>query len=156
MSRSAIAALGLATCSDPKFPLTSPNGSHMMGSREFQQREWVVRRSSVAVFALMLTGMLMVAGPASADPKSGCPVGTGWEELTVETVAATVWPELLDQSPWTDQQDFQESAVRPYDRNEDGSLCMKTMWGEDLNPNSPWQGVLQFLPRDNSANASNS
>ena len=123
-----------------------------------------MRRSSVALFALVFSGMTMMAGPALAEPKTGCPVGTGWEELTVEAVAEAVWPQLLDQSPWTDQQDFQESAARPYDRNGDGSMCLKTMWGEQLNPNSHWYGVgidilgnptQQFLPRDNTANASN-
>ena len=110
------------------------------------------RLSSGLLFAMVLTGMLMVAGPASAEPKVGCPDGT-WEEQTVEVVAATVWPELVDQSPWADQQDFQESAVRPYDGNGDGSICMKTIW-EDLNPKSHWSGVLSFIPRDNNANGS--
>ena len=113
-----------------------------------------MRRTSSALFALVLSGVFMVAGPASADPKLGCPDGT-WEELTVEAVAATVWPELVDQSPWTDQQDFQESAVRPFDRNGDGSMCLKTTSGDDRNPNSNWYGVSLFLPRDNNANASN-
>jgi len=123
-----------------------------------------VKRTHIAIFALALTGMLLLAGPASAEPKSGCPVGTGWEELTVESAAATVWPELLDQAPWANQQVFQEEIVRPYDRNGDGSICMKTMWGEHLNPNSHWYLVgieilgtptQQFLASDNSANASN-
>ena len=114
-----------------------------------------MKRSSIALLALVLTGMFMVAGPAFAAQKNGCPVGTGWDELTVEAVAALVWPELLDQSPFADQQEFQELGVRPYDRNGDGSICLKTQWGEDLNPNANWFGVFQFLPRDNTANASN-
>ena len=108
-----------------------------------------MRRQSVVVIALVLTGLVMVAGPVSAAPKFGCPDGT-WEELTVEAVAAVVWPELLDQTPWTDQLDFQESAVRPYDRNGDGSMCLKTK--DDFNPNSNWSGTSVFNPRDNNAN----
>ena len=91
-------------------------------------------------------------------------MGTGWNEMTVEEVAQRVWPALLDQSPWTDEADFRESAVRPIDANGDGSICLKIMWGEKLNPNSHWYGVgidligtptEQFIPRDNNANASN-
>jgi len=95
-----------------------------------------------------------VVGGVSA-PKTGCPVGTGWNEMTVEGVAARVWPALIDQSPWVDEADFRESLVRPYDRNTDDSICLKIMWGGDLNPNANWYGVEQFLPRDNTASASN-
>ncbi len=102
--------------------------------------------------ALALAVSLTVS--ASAAPKTGCPVGTGWDEKTVEEVAAIVWPALLDQSPWANEADFRESAVRPYDRNTDGSMCLKTMWGEELNPNANWFGVQLFHPRDNTASAS--
>jgi hypothetical protein len=85
----------------------------------------------------------------------GCPVGSGWSEVDVTGAAATIWAELVDQSPWTDEDDFRESAIAPYDRNADGLICLKTMWGE-LNPESHWFGVTQFLVRDNTANATNS
>ena len=114
-----------------------------------------MKRSSIALFALALTGILMLAGPASADPKKGCPVGTGWEELTVEAVAAVVWPELLDQSPFADQEEFLELAVRPYDRNGDGSICLKITSGDEFNPKSHWAGTWFFVPRDNNSNGSN-
>ena len=102
------------------------------------------------MFALVLTGLVIVAGPVSAAPKTGCPAGT-WEELTVEAAAAIVWPILSDQTPWVDQQDFQESAVRPYDRNGEGSICLKVI--DDYAPNSHWFGTSLVLPRDNNANA---
>jgi len=70
-------------------------------------------------------------------------------------VAATVWPLLLDQSPWTDQNDFQESVVRAYDRNGDGSVCLKTTSGDEYNPKSHWAGTWLFLTRDNNSNGSN-
>lgn len=115
----------------------------------------VLRRlSRAAVSGLVLAGVLALSGTAFAEPKTGCPVGEGWAELSVEVAAEEIWPELLDQSPWVDQVDFQESAVRPYDRNDEGLICMKTMWGEDLNPNSNWYGVHQFLLKDNTSNAS--
>lgn len=113
---------------------------------------------------IALIALIAAAGGASADPKTGCPVGSGWNEMTVEEVAARVWPALLDQSPWADEADFRESAVRPYDRNGDGSICLKIHWGDQLNPNSHWYLVgvdvlgtptEQFLPRDNTSNASN-
>lgn len=109
-------------------------------------------RPGKIVLAILL--VMVSAAPALAAEKRGCPVADGWEQLTVEEAAERVWPELLDQSPWLDQEDFQESAVRPHDRNGDGSICLRTIW-DDLNPNSMWHGVLMFLPRDNSANASN-
>jgi hypothetical protein len=114
-----------------------------------------VRLRLVWATIVALIALIAAAGGASAVPKTGCPVGTGWNEMTVEEVAARVWPALLDQSPWADEADFRESAVRPYDRNGDGSICLKTQWGEELNPNAHWYGVEQFLPRDNTSNASN-
>jgi hypothetical protein len=116
-----------------------------------------VRRSCTALFTLVLTSILLMAGPASAEQKSGCPASPVevWEELTVETVAATIWPLLLDQSPWTDQNDFQESFVRALDRNGDGSLCMKTTSGDEYNPKSHWAGTWFFVYRDNNSNGSN-
>lgn len=113
------------------------------------------RLSRGAVSGLVLASVLALSGTAFAAPKTGCPVGEGWAEVSVEVAAAEIWPELVDQSPWDGQADFQESAVRPFDRNGDGSICLKTQWGEDLNPNSNWYGVYQFLPRDNTSNANN-
>ena len=109
-----------------------------------------MRRLRGMIFALALTGLVIAAGPVSAVPKTGCPAGT-WEEMSVEAVAAIVWPVLLDQTPWTDQQDFQESSVRPHDKNEEGSICLKIK--DDYAPNSHWFETSFFLPRDNNANA---
>jgi len=111
-----------------------------------------------------LAAVVSISASASADPKAGCPVGTGWSEMTVEEVAARTWPALLDPSPFADEADYRESFVRLIDRDGDGSICLKIMWGEKLNPNSHWYGVgieligtptEQFLGRDNTANASN-
>ena len=118
-------------------------------------RRFSRRFSHGVVCLLVLACVLAVSGTALAAPKAGCPVGEGWAEPTVEVAAEAIWDELVDQSPWVDLNDFQESAIRPYDRNGDGSICLKTQWGDDRNPNSNWFGVFQFLPRDNTSNANN-
>jgi hypothetical protein len=106
------------------------------------------------VIALALGCLLLLAGPALAK-QSGCPVGSGWDEVAVAHVAATVWPALVDQSPWPGgESEFLATAIAPFDRNGDTLLCMKTMW-DDLNPNAKWFGVNQYLVRDNTANANN-
>lgn len=56
--------------------------------------------------------------------------------------------------------DFQDTAVRPYDRrpydrNGDGSICLKTLWGDSLNPQARWYGIELYLPAENTANATN-
>ncbi len=67
--------------------------------------------------------------------------------------AATIWEGLVDQSPWGSVGEFAEAAIQPYDRNGDGSICLRTIW-EDRNRKSNWYGALLFIPRDNNANAS--
>ena len=122
-------------------------------------------RTILALVAVM-TVALAAAGAAGAAPKVGCPVGEGWEEMTVADVASEVFPNLLPGVyPWQSQGEFAEFVDAVYDRNDDGSICLKTQWGDDLNPNSKWYllgidlgfgtGVTQYHPRDNTANASN-
>ena len=72
----------------------------------------------------------------------------------METVAATIWPEPIAQSPWADQSDFQESYVRGQDRNGEGSLCMKTTSGDEYDPKSHWSGVFFFVFTDSTSNGS--
>lgn len=73
----------------------------------------------------------------------------------------TIWPALLDLSPWAGQQDFTAFIDAAFDRNGDDSVCMKTMWGDELNSNSHWYQVgfeilgspaQMFIVRDNNAN----
>jgi hypothetical protein len=82
--------------------------------------------------------------------------------MTVEAAAARIWPSLLDQTAFPGGLAEFEGAVASYDRNADGSVCIKTMWGEALNPQSYWYQVgidllgtpvEQFLPRDNNSGA---
>jgi hypothetical protein len=116
-------------------------------------------------------GMAAVAAAAAftvsagAAQKTGCPVGDGWEPpMTVEAVAARVFPALLPGSPWSSEGQFLTDAVMPVDKNEDGVICLRIMWGTDLNPNAKWYRlgvdvgigpVEQFHPHDNNSNASN-
>lgn len=113
---------------------------------------------------IALAALTSITASASAAPKTGCPVGTGWNEMTVEEAAARTWPALLDPSPFADEAEYRESFVRPIDGDGDGSICLKIMWGDKLNPNSHWYRVgieligtptEQFIGHDNNANASN-
>jgi hypothetical protein len=115
---------------------------------------WMLLVAAAAALAL-------TAG-ASAAPKFGCPAGE-WQELTVEQVAAVVWPLLIDANKelFGSEENFLDVAVKPIDKNGDGSICIKQIWGEDLNPNSAWytrgpdgSPTVLTIPRDNNANGS--
>jgi len=63
-------------------------------------------------------------------------------------------PQTLDATPWPGGiNEFRDTAVKVHDANNDGFVCLKTMW-TDRNENSNWFGVMQFLLRDNNANGS--
>lgn len=116
----------------------------------------------VWVAIVAATAALALTVGASAAPKVGCPAGE-WQELTVEEVAANVWPLLIDANKefWGSEENFLEQAVKPIDKNGDGSICIKQIWGDDLNPNSYWytrgpdgSPTVNTIPRDNNANGS--
>lgn len=111
-----------------------------------------MRRTPVIVVALVFGTLMTLASPAMASPKSGCPVGTGWEQASVHEIAETIFDGLVD-DPGVDLEFFRDNVIAPFDRNGDQQLCLKTMWGDALNPNSNWYGISQFLVRDNSSNA---
>lgn len=119
-----------------------------------------IRTVSAATVACA-AALAMTAGAAAA-PKQGCPAGE-WQELTLQKVADAVWPTLLDTTPWTDADDFRDTAVAPIDKNGDGSICIKQQWGDALNPSSHYYrlGVellgsptVLTIARDNNANGS--
>lgn len=121
-----------------------------------------IRAVWVAIVAA--TAALALTVGASAAPKAGCPAGE-WQELTVEEVASNVWELLTDANKefWGSEANFLEQAVRPIDKNEGGvgSICIKQIWGEDLNPKSAWytrgpdgSPTVLTIPRDNNANGS--
>lgn len=121
------------------------------------------RRWVTIVIAVLVVSTLTV-GSAIAAPKTGCPAGEDWTESLVVDAAAAIWPALLDPSPWADEAAFASFLDATYDRNGDDAVCVKTMWGDDLNPNSHWYRVgleligeptQMFIVRDNNANGSN-
>ena len=120
-----------------------------------------MRRVTTALACAAIATTLM-AGTVAAAPKEGCPTGQGWGEWTVEAAAERIWPKLVDQSVFPAGISDLEAALGGYDRNGDGSVCVKIMWGDDLNPNSHWyqfgvdllgSPIEQFLPRDNNSGA---
>jgi len=99
---------------------------------------------------------------AGAARKTECPSGE-WTEVTLQQAAEAIWPTLLDPSPWSDLEDFRDTALALDDTNGEGSICMKQMWGDSLNPNSHWYVVgvdvlgsptVLTLTRDNNGNGS--
>lgn len=120
-----------------------------------------MRRVSLAL-ACAGIATILVAGAAAAAPKTGCPEGQGWGEWTVEAAAERIWPALVNPEAFPGGMAELAALIGTYDRNGDGSVCIKVMWGDDLNPNSHWyrfglellgSPVEQFLPRDNNSGA---
>lgn len=119
------------------------------------------RRMILAIPAAVLLGSAASATALGA-PATGCPSGEGWGEWTIEAAAERIWPALIDSSPFPGGIADFEAAVAGYDRNADGTVCIKIMWGDDLNPNAHWyrvglellgSPVEQFLSRDNNSAA---
>ena len=103
------------------------------------------------IFAAVLVTALAAPATAAAAPKAGCPVSaSGWEESSVQQLAADFFPHLLP-GQFANVGEL-AGALAAYDANGDGMLCAKWMWDEELNPNANWYGVVQLLPRDNNAN----
>src|SRR5262245_44739438 len=108
----------------------------------------------VALLPGLTAALLVVASQVSAAPtNTNCPNGTEWARTSVDTAAATIWPFLVDQSPWPGgEEEFQQSAVAPHDKNGDSLVCLKR--NQQSNPNGNWYEAPLFLLRDNSSNAS--
>jgi hypothetical protein len=101
--------------------------------------------------------LAVAASPVSAASKAGCSAGTsGWTEASIELAASTIWDSILDQSPFPNGIPDLEAALGGLDRNGDGDLCLKRIWGDDLNPKSNWFGVIANYLRDNTAAATDS
>lgn len=111
-------------------------------------------RRFALVYVLVLAMLVGSTAVASAAPKTGCPAGD-WAESSVEVAATTIYGELVDSGPFGTLAEFIALIDAVYDRNDDDSVCVKTMWGEDLNPKSHWYGISLFIVRDNNSNGSN-
>ncbi len=111
-------------------------------------------------------GLLLTAtaGAALAAPKAGCSAASsGWFETSVADAAVTIWPSIVDTTPFPGGIPDLEVALGGLDRNGDGDLCLMRLWGEDLNPKSHWyqiglelfgSPVIANYLRDNTAAAS--
>lgn len=113
------------------------------------------RRCRTRIGTMLATAGLAfsVAVPAAAAPRTGCAAeASGWREGTIDEVAAAVYPEILPGHPWPTLDDF-VAAIAPLDANSDGSLCVKQIWGDELNPSSHWYRVgMDLLGRPVVAN----
>ena len=105
--------------------------------------------------------LLVMTVPAMGAQKTGCPAADGWELVTVEESAATIWPDLLDPSAFPGGQTELAAALAGYDRNGDDWLCVKVQ-PQDNNPNAHWYKVgleilgeptTYYIPSDNNRGA---
>jgi hypothetical protein len=112
---------------------------------------------------IVVAALMSATASASAAPKNGCPVGEGWDIAEIDAAAIEIFPNLLPGHPWQTADELAEFLDATYDRNDDDLICVKTMWGDDLNPNAHWYKVgvdllgaptVMYLPRDNTASAS--
>ena len=95
-------------------------------------------RLTVAVAAVM--AVMSVPVVASATPQKACP--TNWEHVTVEGAAEIIWPHLLDPGALGSEENLAAAIAAVADQNDgDGWVCLKTFWGETLNPKSHWYKV---------------
>ena len=86
------------------------------------------------VVSLLLAAALAVfaALPAAAAPPP-CPAS--WQWATAERAATDFFPHLLP-GPFASVADFETVLIA--DVGDDDGLCIKLMWGYNLNPNSHW------------------
>jgi hypothetical protein len=122
----------------------------------------LMMRLTVGLVIALVTALSFTVS-VSADPKYGCPAGEGWDLVGVDQAAQEIFPNLLPGLyPWANAGELAEFIDSTEDRNNDNMVCMKTMWGDHLNPNSHWYRVgvallgtptIMYLLRDNTANA---
>lgn len=107
----------------------------------------------------------LLATSAFAAPKTGCPNGHGFtaNPVSISAAADEIFPVLLDPSAFPGGTADLAADLAGYDRNGDGYVCLKWMWGDALNPNSHWYRVgmdilgsptEQVLSYDNNSGAS--
>ena len=95
----------------------------------------------VAGLAIACGAVMVSAGPRVGSAEAGCPARDSFSQMSVGEAAARMWPGILDKSPWTGEDDFRETSIRPFDRNGDGDICLSITQGEALNPNAHWYRV---------------
>ena len=109
---------------------------------------------NVGLLVAGLTAAAVFAAPTTAEaaPKAGCPNdSSAWEPKTVTAAATTIYPELLPGQVGSvaELTDYIDGA---YDKNADGSVCLKTYSDDERNPKSHFAEISVFYLRDNSSN----
>jgi hypothetical protein len=89
-----------------------------------------VRRVIPLVLAALLAAFGALPAAAAAPP---CPAS--WQWATAEQAAAGFFPHLLP-GQFATVAEFESVLIA--DVGDDDGLCMKLMWGWDLNPKSHW------------------
>jgi hypothetical protein len=117
----------------------------------------------VSAMVIAFGALALLTTSASAAPKSGCPAAEGWSLWSVDQAADEIFPNLLrGLYPWEIVEELAAVLDATYDKNGDDMMCVKTMWGDHLNPNSHYYIVgvdllgaptIMYVPRDNTANA---
>jgi hypothetical protein len=88
--------------------------------------------------------------------------GRGLAAAGVGGAAAAIFPHLLPGSPFADEGELAADIGARSDKNGDDQVCVKTLWGDHLNPKSHWSIVgydtlgeptILYLVRDDNAGA---
>jgi hypothetical protein len=122
----------------------------------------MLRLRLIVAVVLAVAMALSFTASASADPKFGCPAAEDWGLWGVQEAAEEIFPNLLPGLlPFETVEEVAEVIDAVYDNNDDGNICLKIIWGDDLNPNSHWYKVgvellgsptIMYILRDNTAN----
>jgi len=117
----------------------------------------IVRALIVAV--LLLGGLAPVATAANNE---SC--ATSFARYSVGAATSYIWPHILFPAAFDDDPANLMTALAGDDADGNGFVCIKTQWGEALNPNSHYallgnaligEPTWSFVVHDDRANASN-
>lgn len=92
------------------------------------------------MFTSTLVAAALIAVPATAlaAPQAGCAAAaSGWHLVTVQQAADDFF-EHLTPGQFANADDFADAIDALSDRNGDDDICIKLMWGEELNAKSHW------------------
>lgn len=110
--------------------------------------------------ATLMLGLL--APVAAAANNGGCP--TKSVLYTVADATDYIWPHILIPDAFGNDAANLMAALSGDDKDGNGFVCVKTQWGEALNPNAKYARLGQeligeqtwlFIVHDDRANASN-
>jgi len=82
--------------------------------------------------------MLAMPAAVAAANSDGCPAAAGgWERVLTSVAAAEFFDHLLP-GQFATAADFAAAIAASSDKDGDGWICRKLMWGDALNPQSHW------------------